>query len=502
MKRTPSSNPNPTFTYKLASKISTVKTRMFDFFRVIYKRSTSTILGAPVRSFLVVIILLTLVVTISAQLTKPPAPVTPPTPPTKAVELFGVGISPKISVIAKVEKTGVLQIVAQTSGIVQKINKIEGQNLYRGEQLFWLSTNYQGGTIPTVSRQLAQKNYDFVKENYDTQKEIIKKRRDLANAVDTQSDNLRDITSKSIEDTKGTIATNEDILNTLNAQLDVLITGNSTGENDTAILQTKQAKAGVQSALNSLRQALRNSEYQSNGDNAPAAISNQQKDLTNKQLDLEEKSLDLNKEISQLNLRIAQISEALMYPATPVEGTIERIHVQFGQNVTPGTILATVRCPEPTVNLIVRLPKETAKSMSQIEPSVIHISGKTLEITPRYVSHEATDGTLYTAFYTIAKEHSSLFTQSGSVSIDIPVGQPGSTGSVPMVPLDALYQTSTDSYVFIASPSATGTMIAQSKKVETGEVYGRYISINAGITANDQVIVSRTVIDGDTVTNK
>src|SRR5260221_9193191 len=107
-------------------------------------------------------------VVIANQLRKPPAEVALTAPAPKVVNVYQIGATPNIQMQAKIEKSGVIQIVAQSAGIVQKINKNEGDHVKRGTQLFSLSTSYQGGNISSLNRQLAQKNFAFLSNNYDT----------------------------------------------------------------------------------------------------------------------------------------------------------------------------------------------------------------------------------------------------------------------------------------------------------------------------------------------
>jgi TolA-binding protein len=118
----------------------------------------------------------------------------------------------------------------------------------------------------------------------------------------------------------------------LDEQLKGLEAINVNGSSNSAILQLKTGKASALAGLNQARAALRSSEYQTGSDNEPAQIARLQKETTLKQLELQEKTLDLNREISLLNLRLSQIQEALMYPASPVEGRVERIHVKKGSS--------------------------------------------------------------------------------------------------------------------------------------------------------------------------
>jgi len=453
----------------------------------------------PMRSFFGLIASILILIIIGNFLRKPAESETQVETAPKPVAIYSIGVAPRIELNAKIEKTGVLKLTAQQGGFVGSINKWEGETVAKGQQMFWLSTNAAGGTLPSVSRQIAQKNYEFVKDNFDTQKELISKRRELAEKADAQGDELRDITDKSLNDTRNLISLNDEILATLDEQITLLEESNTDGENDATILQTKQAKTGVLSALTSLRSGLRSAEYQTSGEQEPAEISNLTKDAALKQLELEEKSLELNKEISKLNLKIAYITESLMYPAAPCSGTIERIYVGLGDSVVPGTPLAALVCDKTSASAIAAVSPAFAHSISRLETTTAEIDGETVELPLRYVTTEPTEGVLNAVIFDIPKTHEDKVTDGSSLIIRVPVGQAASTSIVPYVPLDALYQTQTQSYVYVAQPQDDGTFMVESRTVTLGEVFGSFVEVQDGLEAADQIIVDRTVIEGDRV---
>src|SRR3989344_5071833 len=73
--------------------------------------------------------------------------------PAKVAHIYKVGSAPQITYQGKIEKTGVIKIVAQTAGIVQSINAYEGQEVAKGTNILSLSTNYSGGNVLSIARQ-------------------------------------------------------------------------------------------------------------------------------------------------------------------------------------------------------------------------------------------------------------------------------------------------------------------------------------------------------------
>jgi multidrug efflux pump subunit AcrA (membrane-fusion protein) len=76
------------------------------------------------------------------------------------------------------------------------------------------------------------------------------------------------------------------------------------------------------------------------------------------------------------------------------------------------------------------------------------------------------------------------------------MGVAQSMSAIPYIPLDAIYQTDSESYVYI-TVADHGAIHAQSKKIELGEVVGDFVEVKSGITAGDKIILDRTIIEGD-----
>src|SRR5947209_4245043 len=126
-----------------------------------YYGITSAIKRKPLSSFFVTLGLLFLIIIIGHSINQP-KPQKPVQTIVKDVTLFSIGEASKATDHAKIEKAGVIKIMAQTSGIVQKVNVKEGTTVKKGKQLLTLSSNYQGGNTPAVQASIAQKQYQNV----------------------------------------------------------------------------------------------------------------------------------------------------------------------------------------------------------------------------------------------------------------------------------------------------------------------------------------------------
>lgn len=474
----------------LPAKFQPITSRIKSFYKKFYVFAQKS----PIKAFVVLLLVLFSLIFLSNILSKPAADTATAQDVVKEVSVYAIGTSPKITVQAVVEKSGVVKIVTLSGGVVQAINVFPGQSVYRGTNLLSLSSNYQGGNIFSVQRQLAQVQYKNVLDTYQTNKDLIGKQRELASANDDNSDELRAISNQSLDSTRGLINLNNEILNTLAQQQADLEALPQSPANDAAILQTKQLRSQLLSGNSQLQAGLRQTEYSGSADEPPAQLSNLGKDIALKQLELQEKALDLNKEISRLSLVLAQISESMMYPSSPFNGTVERVYVKIGESVAPGTPLVQISGNSKSLTAVALLSREMASGISQADMSTLHLGKKKYESAPFYVSTEATEGSLYSAQFSIPEEYNSEVTDNGYITIDIPMGLPQTGSAIPFIPVDSVFQTQDQAFLFVVKNQK-----AESRTVVLGEVIGRFVEVKSGLKDGDVVILNRNVISGDKV---
>lgn len=463
------------------------------------KSTARTIDRHPIPVFVIAVIVILAVVIIGNRLRAPAEEQQEQAKQPIAVQTYSIGKAPTVRTQAEIEKSGVIKVVAQTAGVVQDIQVTEGDAVYRGQNLVWLSTNYQGGSVPTLNRQKAQEQFEFNEETYETEKDVIKKQREQADLNRENTEELREISEKSIKETKDLLSLNSEIIKSLNEEIEELENNNQDGSNDTAIRGLKQQKAQITASVNQLNSSVRNTEYQTDDDNPPAKLADIQRELTYRNLEIQEKSLELNKEVSLLNLRIAQVNEALMYPASPCPGVVERVHVNIGQSVNPGDLIATITADENTATAVVYVTPEVAATVSKIEPAQMYHDGETFELTAHYITREPINGTLHGVFFTIPEAMSGQFSNRSSIDVELPVGYAQSLSTMPFIPLDAVYQTQDSAFVYVTNQQE-GEMVAAIREVTLGDVYGSFVQVTQGLEEADQVIINRSVVENDVVT--
>jgi RND family efflux transporter MFP subunit len=457
----------------------------------VIKRVTYLIQRRPFLSFGAALLLLLGLIIVSSLFFKPQTTETPKANNTKEVKVYSIGSVPKIRVQAQIEKSGVIKIVSLTGGVVSSINVSEGEQVDKGANLINLVSDYQGENAAGLQLSFAAKQAQLTADTFNTQKDIIAKQKEVANQTESNASQLRDISSKSLIDTHSLIDLNQSIVDTLNNNLTNL---QNSGGSDADILAAKQLVSQMQSAQLQLRSSQRNLDYQSNGDKPPAQLARLQKDLTLEQLDIQEKSLQLNKEVSQLQVALASVNASLFHPVAPVSGTIERIYVREGQMVSPGTPLLMLSDGNKRFLAVAKVPNKIARSVSQFEPSSLLIGNNILALNPGFISDEATDSQMYAIIFTLPDSVEKVVTDGEYIPVDLPVGLPNTTAAVPFIPLDAVFQTEDQSIVYLVKDGK-----AAGKNLKLGNVVGGYVEVLSGLQSGDQVILDRTVIEGDAI---
>jgi multidrug efflux pump subunit AcrA (membrane-fusion protein) len=184
-----------------------------------------------------------------------------------------------------------------------------------------------------------------------------------------------------------------------------------------------------------------------------------------------------------------------MFPVSPFAGVIDKIFVHVGDNITSGTTLASISGNNQHAEIVVSVPSDIAKNISIIEPSVLSIGDQTIEMVPSYISKDATDGVLYSVIYQLDDSLTTKLTDSTYVNVQIPIGVANTTNIDPFIPLDSVVQTQEESFVYVVD----NKNIARVKKISLGQIQGRFVEVLSGLPKESEVILDRSVIEGDKV---
>ncbi|MFO0704199.1 MAG: hypothetical protein U0525_05820 [Patescibacteria group bacterium] len=414
----------------------------------------------------------------------------------KKVNIYRIGDTPKARFQATIEKTGVVTITSLTGGVVSNIYVSEGDTVYRGQNIAYLSSNYQGGNAPAVQRQLAQKQQELAKEQYNVQKDVISKQRDLINKNADNAEELRKITAQSFSDTESVINLNNDVVKLLDSTIADYLNTNGSDVNDSTIRGYLSQKSQLEAANLSLNAQLRANKYTENRDNPPKKIEDIQREISIRQLDLQEKSVEISKSIADLQVSLAYIQEALMYPSSPFSGTVQKVYIKVGQAVSPGTPIALIaqNVEDDPATAIVYVPKNIAEKITLDIPSTVYLAKKPIEVNPSFVTSEAVQGSLFAVYIPIPDEYISEVSDKSVLEVDLSIGHEDSQSTVPFVPLNAVSQTQTGDYVFVTEKN-----IAKAYPVVLGPVIGELVEIKSGLPNKANIILDQNVTSGEKV---
>lgn len=457
------------------------------------KKTLIYIQKKPFTSFFAVLGLFLILMVIGNLLFSPKAALTDDKKAAKKVNVYKLGSAPTLTYEGRVEKSGVVKVVAQMPGVVSAINVYEGQEVGKGRVLISLATNYQGGNVLSISRQIAQTQYQNSKDTFDTQKDIIAKQRENADKNKENADALRQISVQSATDTQALFDLNRTVADSIAQNIKNLESTNVGGINDAAILQSKQILSQYQSAMNQTNSAFRNLQVQTS--DTSNTIGNNSYDIALKQLDIQQKALETNLQVSKLSYNIALVNEASMYPASPFAGTVDKVFVKVGENVTSGKELVSISGFDQHTEVVVNVPENVAKNISAFEPSILTIGNKEISMMPTYVSKDATNGVLYSVIYQLDDSFSANLTNLSFVKVKLAIGVADTTNIDPYIPLDSVVQTQEESYVYIVDDKN----LARVKKIKLGQIQGRYVEVLEGLPNDAQIILDRNVIEGDRV---
>ncbi|MCL5970045.1 MAG: hypothetical protein M1450_00885 [Patescibacteria group bacterium] len=468
-----------------------------------YKRFLLFIKKKPLTSFFITLLILIILI-VAGNVLGSKKTTTEKTVLEKKVNVYKIGTAPRIDVQAKIEKSSVIKINALAGGVIDSINISEGDFVEKGTNLINMATNYAGGNALLIQAAIAEEQLKSAKDTYPIQKDQIQKKRDLVKKTEEDLENLRNISEQSISETQNLLNLDQDILNTIDTNIKNLEATNtatssagiSFGTNDEKILGAKQLKSQFQIAINGLNQALRNTQYSSSDTNPPAEKGRFQRDIDLEQLDIQEKSLDINLEITKLQASLAEVNAELMHPMAPFSGKIQRIYVREGQAVNPGTPLLLLAGDSNVkkTTAVALVSENIARNVSQIEPSHLYFGNISYYEHPFFVSCEATDNQLFSIQYLVPDGYEKTLADGEYITVNIPVGYPDTNYTVPYVPIDAIYQSQDQAFLFVIQNGK-----AVSKIVKLGQVYGKFVEIQSGLKAGDKVILNRNVIAGDKV---
>ena len=369
----------------------------------------------------------------SRKITPDDEPQEPLPEQTTFVELYQPGQS-YLTTQAKVTDEGVITVVAQSSGVVQRVNISEGQKVRRGQQLASLSSNYQGANASALQLELAEKNWLMTHANYWDQEKV------------------------------------DDINHELN-----------------------QNTAWVTRWETNPSRSLGG-----NGDAYTSFSGLQNQELLNLSETMTQRGQQLSLDQAENNYFAAQIVASLMYPATPVAGSIEKVYVKVGDIIAAGSPVAIIKSDKADVKLELSVPEHVIRNLSLTAPAWFTINGTRQEVNLDFIPTTPTTGNSYFLTMTLSPEVASLVANGTYIDINLPLDTVQDDRL--LLPLNAIYQTQDHAYAYVVDVNEDNQPIAKQKEVTLGAVIGTLVTVESGVQAQDRIILNNNLLDGDRIT--
>jgi len=388
---------------------------------------------SPMLVFLAAVVVLFVLIGVSQSQSQPETPASDDFVKTTFVELYQPGQA-YLTTQAKVTDKGVVTVVAQTAGVVQRVSVTEGQTVRRGQQLASLSSNYQGANASALQLELAKKNWLMTHANFWDQEKV----------------------------------------DGINYELN----------QNTAWMTRWQTNGG--------------SGSMGNGDAYTSYKGLQNQELLDISEAMTQRGQQLSLDQAENNYFSAQIAASLMYPATPVAGSVEKVNVKVGDLVTGGQTIAIIKSDSGNVKMELSVPENVIRNLSLTAPAWFMVDGQRQEVYLDFLPTTPTTGNSYYLTMTLSGEQADLVANGSYVDINLPLDT--KQGERLLLPLNSVYQTQTASYVYVVGFDDNGQPVARQKKVVLGPVVGTQVTVESGLEATDQVILSNSLMDGEHIT--
>ena len=406
---------------------------------------------------------------------------------TRKVETLSINTSQVSQTVpATVKNLNSVTLVAQTAGPIGSINYREGSNVYQGTLIASQNSSYSGGNSAVVGSQIAGKNFELAEETLKNTVEIVSKNRELADLNRNNTEELRKISEQSVGET-------EEVLNLIHDRIEATETqlADPTISPETQS-QLAQQLISLKSSANQTEQGLRNLRYQLDTDKPADKLAEASKDLVYKTTELQLKSAEISKDIASLSYKQAQIAASMTRVVAPFAGTVEKIYVEPGQYVTPGTPVAKIT-GAPRLCIVATISGNLATKIDNASSLTFEVNGKSYTQPINHVTSTPTSGSLYEVLTTLPEWYSNILYENQTIEITLPLLGSALT-TTEFIPVDAVFVTNTSRFVYVLEDGK-----AVRRVVDTGAIVGSNIEIKSGLTNTDTIILDRSVDEHDLV---
>ncbi len=222
-------------------------------------------------------------------------------------------------------------------------------------------------------------------------------------------------------------------------------------------------------------------------------LNNNQESIALNNLKKERANRNVSLANAQLSYSFAATNDAVLKPKTLQSGFVQSIAVRTGQYVAPGQVIATINTPGEGTVVDALVSSDVAPFVDITKEAHISLSNnKTLSLLPEYFSSSENELGMFMIRFTLPKEYADQISANQNPSISLPLRF--SHEQMFLVPLDAVFQNNAGATVLILKD---GKVVSQA--VTLGAIHGNFIEVQSGINQDDQIILNRFVLAGDSV---
>jgi multidrug efflux pump subunit AcrA (membrane-fusion protein) len=222
--------------------------------------------------------------------------------------------------------------------------------------------------------------------------------------------------------------------------------------------------------------------------------------LTRREREVELRTLEKARETrrvtltnAELNYRLTTLNDAVLKPRSLSSGFVQSITVQEGDYVAPGTLLATISNPFGTTVVEAFVTSEIASYIDITKEAKITLANGTVaKVIPTYFSASEDQDGMFMIQFILSDEIAKDVPAQQNIKVELPLRFTNQTAV--LVPLDTVYRNS-DSAVVLVNVNGK----AESRTVTLGHIRGNYIEVISGLSQEDQIILNRFVLAGDSI---
>jgi RND family efflux transporter MFP subunit len=260
---------------------------------------------------------------------------------------------------------------------------------------------------------------------------------------------------------------------------------------------------GASGAQVALEQAQRGYEYQKTVFELQEDIYNIQEDdinktksdearIARKQIDLQERANEFTLDSAKLARDNAQAQAARYMVGAPFSGTVESQLVRIGEQVSVGSPLAVLKAESAhDAQVVAYVGKSRAASIDLVGQTFGMLDGQRVPLEIVHIAKAPDRTGAYAITLSVPRNQTDLFSDGGFVAVHLQLSPPQGGK---FIPLDSVRYGSQGPEVYIERNAK-----AKAIRVTLGDVLGSYVTVTKGLEDVTQVILDRSISDGEDI---